>query len=49
MYLDHMLEQMPSERDALAAYYTGPGNVRSKLTPGQRAYADDVKDLETRY
>lgn len=49
MYLDHMLEQMPTERDALAAYYSGPGNVGRRLDRGQRDYVKDVKDLETRY
>jgi LysM repeat protein len=46
MYLDHMLEQMPTERDALAAYYSGPGSVGRRLDRGQRAYVEDVKDLE---
>ncbi|HYP24058.1 MAG TPA: LysM peptidoglycan-binding domain-containing protein [Actinomycetota bacterium] len=46
MYLDHMLERMPSERDALAAYYSGPGNVGPRLDRGQRDYVADVKDLE---
>lgn len=46
MYLDHMLGQMPTEKDALAAYYSGPGNVGRRLNPGQRDYVDDVRDLE---
>jgi LysM repeat protein len=49
MYLDHMLQQMPTEGDALAAYYSGPGNVGRRLDRGQRAYVRDVKDLERRY
>ncbi|HEX2058472.1 MAG TPA: LysM peptidoglycan-binding domain-containing protein [Actinomycetota bacterium] len=49
MYLDHMLDRMPSEKDALAAYYSGPGNVRARLDRGQRAYVKDVKDLERDY
>ncbi|HEX2196428.1 MAG TPA: transglycosylase SLT domain-containing protein, partial [Actinomycetota bacterium] len=49
MYLDHMLEQMPSESDALAAYYSGPGNVGARLDRGQRQYVNDVKDLERDY
>ena len=49
MYLDHMLEQMPNEKDALAAYYSGPGNVGARLDRGQRDYARDVKDLEAGY
>lgn len=47
MYLDHMLDRMGSERDALAAYYSGPGNVGPRLNAGQRDYARDVKDLES--
>jgi N-acetylmuramoyl-L-alanine amidase len=46
MYLDHMLDRMPSEEDALAAYYSGPGNVGKRLNAGQRDYVDDVRDLE---
>lgn len=46
MYLDHMLDQMPTEKDALAAYYSGPGSVGRRLDPGQRDYVDDVRDLE---
>ena len=49
MYLDHMLEQMPSEKDALAAYYSGPGSVGPRLNRGQRAYVRDVKELERDY
>ena len=46
MYLDHMLERMPTEKDALAAYYSGPGSVGARLDAGQRDYVSDVKDLE---
>ena len=46
MYLDHMLERMPTEKDALAAYYSGPGSVGARLNRGQRAYVRDVKELE---
>ncbi|HEX2293765.1 MAG TPA: LysM peptidoglycan-binding domain-containing protein [Actinomycetota bacterium] len=46
MYLDHMLEQMPTKKDALAAYYSGPGNVGRRLDAGQRGYVRDVKELE---
>ncbi len=49
MYLDHMLEQMPTEKDALAAYYSGPGSVGARLDRGQRAYVKDVNDLERDY
>jgi hypothetical protein len=41
-----MLERMPSEKDALAAYYSGPGNVGARLDRGQRAYVRGVKELE---
>jgi hypothetical protein len=44
-----MLERMPSEKDALAAYYSGPGAVGSRLDRGQRDYVRDVKDLEAGY
>lgn len=46
MYLDHMLERMPTEKDALAAYYSGPGSVGRRLNAGQRDYARDVQELE---
>ncbi len=46
MYLRHMLERMPTEAGALAAYYSGPGSVGARLDAGQRAYVRDVKDLE---
>ena len=46
MYLDHMLDEMPSEKDALAAYYSGPGSVGPRLDRGQRAYVSDVKELQ---
>jgi LysM repeat protein len=49
MYLDHMLDRMGNERDALAAYYSGPGSVRKRLDRGQRDYVRDVKDLESDY
>lgn len=45
-YLDHMLDSMPTEKDALAAYYSGPGNVGARLNGGQRDYVRDVKGLE---
>ena len=46
MYLDHMLEQMPTEKDALAAYYSGPGRVGRRLDRGQRGYVTDIRSLE---
>jgi len=41
-YLKHMVEMMPSERKALAAYYTGPGAVGATLTKEQKRYVDAV-------
>lgn len=49
MYLDHMLDEMSSEKDALAAYYSGPGSVGSRLDRGQKVYVRDVKELERDY
>jgi soluble lytic murein transglycosylase-like protein len=49
MYLDHVLDSMRNEKDALAAYYSGPGNVSNRLNRGQRGYVRDVKDLESEY
>lgn len=46
MYLDHMLDTMPSEKDALAAYYSGPGNVGPRLDRGQRDYVSEVRAFE---
>ena len=49
MYLRHMLEIMPTEDKALAAYYSGPGNVKRKLNKGQRWYARTVQGLRSRF
>ena len=49
MYLRHMLDTMPSERKALAAYYSGPGAVGRSLDTGQRAYASNVQALKGRF
>jgi LysM repeat protein len=49
MYLRHMLEIMPTENKALAAYYSGPGNVKRRLNKGQRWYAHTVQGLRSRY
>ncbi|MGH2819365.1 MAG: LysM peptidoglycan-binding domain-containing protein, partial [Actinomycetota bacterium] len=43
MYLHHLLSTMATERDALAAYLAGPGNVGRKLTREQRRYVDAVQ------
>lgn len=48
-YLRHMLQIMGSTRKALAAYYSGPGNVRGKLNSGQRAYVRSVLALRDRF
>lgn len=49
MYLDRMTDIMPSVEKALAAYYSGPGNVQGRLDPGQRAYVDNVLSLRNRF
>lgn len=49
MYLDSMLGMMGSERKALAAYYTGPGNVKGALSRIQRAYVRSVEALKQRF
>jgi LysM repeat protein len=48
-YLDHVIDQMPSENKGLAAYYTGPGNVRSRLSKIQRRYVRSVQALRSRF
>ena len=49
MYLRHLLQTMPTENKALAAYYSGPGNVKRKLDRGQRNYARNVQALRSRF
>lgn len=49
MYLRHLLDTMPDERSALAAYFAGPGNVGDKFTRGQEHYVQVVEALKTRY
>lgn len=49
MYLRHMLDTQTSVRRALAAYYSGPGNVRRRLNSGQKAYANNVLALTHRF
>ena len=49
MYLRHLLETMPTENKALAAYYSGPGNVKQRLDRGQRNYARNVQALRARF
>ncbi len=47
MYLRHLLGILP-ERKALAAYFSGPGNVGHRLTRSQRHYVDSVEALRAR-
>ncbi len=49
MYLSKMLHTMRTENRALAAYYSGPGNVRGPLNSGQRAYVAAVQANRSRY
>lgn len=49
MYLHHLLNMMPNEKRALAAYFAGPGNVGPKLTEGQAHYASVVESLKARF
>lgn len=48
-YLDHLAGQMPTTGKTLAAYYTGPGNVKKKLSKIQRVYVRSVKALRRRF
>jgi N-acetylmuramoyl-L-alanine amidase len=45
-YLDELLETMPSEEKALAAYLSGPASVGSKLERYQRRYVRRVEALK---
>ncbi len=49
MYLRHMFRIKSSERKAVAAYYTGPGNVKRRLNKVQRPYVDNVQALKRRF
>ena len=49
MYLRHMGDQMPTLKRALAAYFTGPGNVGAELTAEQQHYAANVLSLMPRF
>lgn len=49
MYLRRMIDIMPNVKKALAAYYSGPGNVGRRLNAGQRAYAANVLALRSRF
>jgi soluble lytic murein transglycosylase-like protein len=48
-YLKHMVDTMPTERKALAAYYTGPGAVGKSLSKVQRRYVDAVLAHKERF
>lgn len=49
MYLRHLIQTMGSEKRALAAYYTGPGNVGRRLNRAQRWYANAVMSHRDRF
>lgn len=49
MYLRHMLDSQPTEDRALAAYFSGPGNVRGRLDSAQRHYVSNVQSLRSRF
>ena len=48
-YLKHVKALMGSTRRGLAAYYTGPGNVKARLDRGQKAYVNNVQALRQRF
>jgi LysM repeat protein len=48
-YLGHLLEELPSEKKALAAYQSGPGAVGRKLEGYQRSYVRDVESLKPKF
>ncbi|MDQ4058307.1 MAG: LysM peptidoglycan-binding domain-containing protein [Actinomycetota bacterium] len=48
-YLRYLLSIMPTQDKALAAYYSGTGNVGSKLRRYQRVYVDSVNALTARF
>ena len=48
-YLRHMLRTTGSRRRALAAYYSGPGNVKGRLKGYQKAYVSSVLALRKRF
>lgn len=49
IYLEHLLEGMPSRRKALAAYLSGPGAVGRRLKGYQRHYVRTIKALTPRF
>ena len=48
-YLDHVINDQPTERKGLAAYYTGPGNVGRRLSKIQKTYVNSVQALARRF
>ena len=48
-YLRHMLRTTTSRRRALAAYYSGPGNVSGRLKGYQKVYVRSVLALRNRF
>jgi len=48
-YLRYLLSIMPTQEKALAAYYSGPGNVGSSLHNYQRVYVDAVLAHTSRF
>ena len=48
-YLRHMKQTMRSTKRALAAYYSGPGNVKGRLKGYQKAYVRSVLALRNRF
>ena len=48
-YLRHMLRMTSNRRRALAAYYSGPGNVNGRLKDYQKAYVRSVLALRKRF
>ncbi|MEA2509736.1 MAG: hypothetical protein QOG21_1818 [Actinomycetota bacterium] len=49
IYLHHLLVTQPSERKALAAYNSGPGNIGAHLKKWQRPYVRTVEALKQRF
>ena len=49
MYLRHLLQTQTSVRRALAAYYSGPGNVGKRLKSWQKPYVNNVLALMKRF
>ena len=48
-YMRYLLSIMPTQEQALAAYYSGPGNVGSKLHRYQRVYVNAVNAHVSRF